>query len=72
VFKKIPVLTKIQHIEKPMSKTDNIGTTNEMLGNEVHANQKKEMANAGAAIIAISSLNSGGTGWGACNATARS
>ena len=51
---------------------DIIGATNEMLGNEVHANQKKEMAKNGAAMIAIPKRTSGGTGLGACIAMARS
>ena len=66
------IRTKIQQMDKPNTKPDIIGAQNEMDGNEVHANQKKETANSGAAIIAISNRSSGGTGCGACLAMARS
>jgi hypothetical protein len=66
------VLTNIQHIDQPNMKPDVIGAQNEMFGNEVHANQKKEMAKKGAATIAISKRTSGGTGFGAYLTTARS
>lgn len=59
-------LTKIQHIAQPMITPAIIGAMNEMLGYDVHANQKNEAANMGAATNPISSLNSGGTGSGAC------
>lgn len=36
-----------------------------------YANQKKEIANKGAAMIAISRRNSGGTGYGAYSFAAR-
>jgi hypothetical protein len=65
-------LTKIQQIDQPNTTPAIIGATNVMLGNEVHANQKKETAKKGLAIIASSKRNSGGTGCGAFFTAARS
>jgi hypothetical protein len=59
-------------MDQPNTTPDIIGATNEVLEYEVHANQKKEMAKKGAAMIAISSRASGGTGWGTYFAMARS
>jgi hypothetical protein len=59
-------------IDQPNMNPDIIGTANDIVGNEVHANQKKEIANKGLAIIASSKRNSGGTGSGAYFSMARS
>jgi hypothetical protein len=81
-------LTKSQSVEKPIKPPASMGATKEMLGKDVHlhkpsaheatnkkstyANQKKEMANSGAAYIPNSNRNSGGTGCGAYFTTSRS
>jgi len=37
------VLTKIQQIDHPNTRPDIIGAQNEISGNDVHANQKKQI-----------------------------
>jgi hypothetical protein len=49
----------------PSNPPDIIGAQNEMLGKDVHANQKNDMAKNGAESMATFNLNSGGTGFGA-------
>lgn len=43
-----------------------------MLGNDVQANQKNDIAKGGAASMATFNLNSGGTGFGAHSLALRS
>jgi len=65
-------LTNIQQRDQPNINEDIIGAANDIVGNDVHANQKKEIAKKGLAIMASSKRNSGGTGSGAHFSMARS
>lgn len=57
-------------MENPNGRPAIIGAQNEILGYDVQANQKKEIAKIGPETIAISRRTSGGTGLGACLAIA--
>jgi len=52
-------------MEYPMSRPEDKGTQKDIHGKEVQPNQKKEAANRGPAMSAISRRCSGGTGLGA-------
>jgi hypothetical protein len=64
--------TKIQQMENPMSTPDIIGAQNEILGDDVHANQKNVAVNSGPAYFTMPRRDSGGTGSGEYCSIARS
>jgi hypothetical protein len=66
------VLTNIRKMEKPIKPPANRGDHKEIEGYDVHPNQKKEIANKGAASIVTSRRASGGTAAGAYSSTYRS
>lgn len=67
----VEMLTKIKQMAKPIKATEIKGAHSDMLGKDVHANQKKALANMGPATIAISRRTSGATIFGAAFSTAR-
>jgi hypothetical protein len=66
------VLTKIRKMEKPISPPAKRGDQNDIDGNDVHPNQKNEIANKGAPSSVTSRRASGGTLSGAYSSTYRS
>ena len=66
------MLTNIRKIAKPSKPPAKRGDHNDIEGYDVHPNQKKAIANKGAARIVTSRRASGGTGAGAYSSTYRS
>ena len=66
------MLTNIMKMEKPNKPPARRGDHNDMEGYDVHPNQKKAIANKGAASNVTSRRASGGTGPGANSSTYRS
>ena len=64
--------TKMNTTEKPMASPASIGAQNEIVGYDVHPNQKNETAKIGAAITAIFIRFSGGTIFGLYSSIRRS